>query len=103
MPQEGMAWWHVIISTYNSWLPGDRRGFRSRDHKIHASGDYKTPPPPEEHAGLRRYHQQRAGEPVVIPEDCREVVGRAILAKLKKENYRVLAISVAATHSHWLV
>jgi REP element-mobilizing transposase RayT len=102
MPKEGLQWWHVIISTYNSWLPGDERGFRSRDHKIHSSGDYKSPPPADEHAGLRRYHQQHAGEVVVIPQECRETVGQAILAKLNKLGYRVLVISVAATHSHWL-
>src|SRR5262245_29868377 len=30
MPQPGKQWWHVIISTYASWLPGDLRGFRSK-------------------------------------------------------------------------
>jgi hypothetical protein len=103
MPQVGMQWWHVIISTWNSWLPGDKRGFRSRDHKIHSSGDYKNPPPIEEHAGLRRYHEQKAGEPVTIFAEQREAVGQAILAKLKKGNHRLLALSVAVTHSHWLV
>jgi REP element-mobilizing transposase RayT len=98
-----MQWWHVIISTLNSWLPGDKRGFRSRGHKLHSSGDYKRPPPAGEHAGLQRYHKERAGEAVVIPAECREIVGRAILAKLNKLGYRVLAVAVAATHSHWLV
>ena len=103
MPKEGLQWWHVIISTLNSWLPGDKRGFRSRGHKIHSSGDYKNPPPPGEHAALYKYQKEHVGDPVVIPEECRETVGRAILAKLDKLGYRVLAIAVAATHSHWLV
>src|SRR4051794_17135006 len=101
MPNEGLQWWHVIISTYNSWLPGDERGFRSRGHKIHSSGDYKNPPPPDEHAGLRRYHEARADEPVIIPEECRATLGEAILAKLEKLGHRVLVLAVAATHSHW--
>ncbi len=103
MPADGMQWWHVIISTHNSWLPGDGRGFRSRDHKIHSSGDYKNPPPPDEHEGLRKYHEQNSGDAVVIPKDSRETAGQAILAKLKKLEYRVLVVSVSATHSHWLV
>ena len=103
MTQEGMQWWHIIITTWNSWLPGDKRGFRSRAHKVHSSGDYKKPPPIEEHAGLRNYHQHKSGEPVVIPADSRETVGRAILAKLNKGKDRVVALSVSATHAHILV
>ena len=103
MPEEGLCWWHVIISTHKSWLPGDPRGFRSRDHKIHSSGDYKNPPPEGEHKPLHDFHRAKVGDPVVIPEEQRETVGRAILEKLRKLKYRVLAISVAATHSHWLV
>ena len=94
MPKEGMQWWHIIITTHKSWLPGDKRGFRSRDHKIHSSGDYKNTPPTNKHAGLRDYHQQRSGEPVAIPPDQLEAVGRAIVAKLESKGYRVLAVSV---------
>jgi hypothetical protein len=50
MPLPGMAWRHLVIFTHNSWLPGDPRGFRSQNHKILSSGDYKNPPPPGEHA-----------------------------------------------------
>lgn len=103
MPAEGMQWWHIVISTHKSWLPGDKRGFRSRDHKVHSSGDYKKPPAIEEHAGLRAYHEQRSDGPVLIPDEQREVVGKAILDKLKKLGYRFLALSVSATHSHCLV
>jgi REP element-mobilizing transposase RayT len=103
MPKPGMAWRHVIISTHNSWLPGDPRGFRSEDHEIHSSGDYKNPPPVGEHEGLRNYNRKRCGDPVVIPKHCREKAGRAMIAKLKKLGFRLLAMSVAATHAHALV
>ncbi len=102
MPKAGMRWRHVVISTVNSWLPGDPRGFRSRKHKIHSSGDYKHRPPPGEHAGLHAYHQRNSGRPVIISPELRPVVGRAILAKLKKLEHQVLAVSVAGMHTHFL-
>ncbi|MFO0864267.1 MAG: hypothetical protein U0744_06360 [Gemmataceae bacterium] len=100
MPLPGCVWRHVIVSTYGSWLPGDARGFRSRHHKIHSSGDYKAPPPPEEHAGLRE--SNRDVKKVILPNDLKRTVGEAIIAKLQKFGYRVNAVSVAPTHSHWL-
>ena len=101
MPLPGRVWRHVIVSTYGSWLPGDSRGFRSRHHKIHSSGDYKAPPPPDEHAGLRISNSKV--EKIILPHDLKQVVGEAIIAKLEKLTYRVNAVSVAPTHSHWLV
>jgi len=89
MPREGMNWWHVIISTRNSWLPGDKRGFRSKNHKIHSSGDYKKPPPIEEHSGLRRYHQERAGDVIRFSDDAKKIVGLAIINKLTKEGFQI--------------
>ena len=103
MPQPGMRWRHVVISTYNSWLPGDPRGFRSKKHKIHSSGDYKHRPPAGEHAGLRRYSQRISGEAVVIPADLRAEVGMAMLGKIQKLKYRILAIAVAGMHTHMLI
>jgi REP element-mobilizing transposase RayT len=103
MPKPGMRWRHVVISTANSWLPGEPRGFRSRDHKIHSSGDYRNPPPAGEHAGLFRYSKKISGEPIVIPGDLRPEIGKAILRKLEDQGYQVLVLSVAATHAHVLV
>ncbi|MBX9678230.1 MAG: hypothetical protein K2X38_05650 [Gemmataceae bacterium] len=101
MPRPGFRWRHVIISTYRSWLPGDKRGFRSRHHKIHSSGDYKAPPPIDEHAGLRSFHKAD-GAKVVIPHELKEVVGRKIIEKFAKLELRLNAIAVSSTHSHWL-
>jgi hypothetical protein len=103
MPEEGKRWRHVIISTLNSWLPGDPKGFRTVEHKIHSSGDYKKPPPPGEHAGLHRYSKEISGKPVTIPEELRETIGTQIREELIRVEHRILVISVAATHCHVLV
>jgi hypothetical protein len=100
MPTKGKAWWRVDIGTYCSWLPGDLRGFRSHDHGIHSSGDYKNPPPPEEHEGLRKYHRDRHPEPVEIPRDLRLIVATVLAEKLIAKGHRVLAVSCGARHSH---
>lgn len=88
MPAPGMRWRHLILNTRCTWLHGDERGFRSRGHRIHSSGDYKDPPPPDEHEGLRRYHQTRSGEPVIIPAVARALAGPAFVARLRKEAVR---------------
>src|SRR5262249_23634298 len=102
MPRPGMLWRHVIVSTLNSWLPGDPRGFRNKKHRIHSSGDYKNPPPPTEHAGLRRYAKLISEEPVIIPAEFRPTVGKVIVTKLLDMDYPVLVISVAGMHAHFL-
>lgn len=103
MPLPGLRWRHVVISTLHSWLPGDERGFRSKDRKIHSGGDYRNPPPLGEHAGLLRYSRSISGDPVVIPQSHRPIVGRAILAKLRKLGFRAVALAVAGMHAHLLV
>ena len=74
--------YHVIWSTYGSWLPGDPRGFRTRRHRMHVEGGYRNPPPPGTHAGLR------------------PVAGEAALERLAQGGADVLGISVAGQHVH---
>jgi REP element-mobilizing transposase RayT len=96
-------WRHVMVNTHGTWLPGCEKGFRNRRHRIHSSGDYKHPPPPDEHKGLRAYNRTRAKKPRTIPSECREAVGGAFVKRLRKEGCTVLAISVSAEHVHALV
>lgn len=100
---ESLRWWHLILTARGAWLHGDPRGFRSRGHRIHSSGDYKNPPPRGEHAGLHEWHRARSGPGVSFPVDVREMIGRAILLKCRKAERRVLAIAVAPAHAHLLV
>ncbi|HMB95914.1 MAG TPA: hypothetical protein VKK61_07745, partial [Tepidisphaeraceae bacterium] len=55
-----------------------------------------------EHAGLRKFHEQRSGEEVHIPNELRPIVGRAILEYFKSINIRVAAIAVGKVHAHVL-
>ena len=98
-----MMWRHVIVSTRRSWLHGDGRGFRSRGHRIHSSGDYKNPPPLGEHARLLAYHQQRtAGKKIKIRQALRGEVGLGLLYAVVRAQYRVLVIAVTQKHAHLL-
>jgi REP element-mobilizing transposase RayT len=103
MPRRGRIWRHVVINTLGSWLHGDERGFRSRKHRIHSSGDYRHRPPAGEHAGLHDYHEERSEDEVHILEPERAVVGRTIAKFLLDHGHRVLAVAVTKVHAHFLV
>lgn len=98
-----MRWRHIIINTHGTWLHKDPRGFRSRKHKIHSSGDYRNPPPRGEHTGLHALRVRRSGPPVRLPRSAFPVVGHAILDSRLGQNLRVAAISVTPTRAHILV
>src|SRR3954463_7947958 len=97
-----LLWRHITINTHGSWLHGDSRGFRSRDHRIHSSGDYKNPPPADEHEGLRRYHKARHPHPIEIPYRLRRLVAQTIAQVVVELNYPILIVTVSAKHAHVL-
>ena len=94
---------HVTIHAHGTWLHGDPRGFRSRDHRIHSSGDYKNPPPIGEHAGLHRFHRERSDPPTYFPTELWPTLGNVLVRYLIDESHRVLIVSVSKTHVHLLV
>lgn len=98
-----LIWRHVVISTKGRWLHGDRRGFRSRDHRIHSSGDHKNPPPRGEHEALHRYQKDRCPDEVLIPSELREPIVTAFVRTLRNDGWRVLAASCSDKHLHALV
>lgn len=102
MPFPGKRWRHVIISARRSWLHGDERGFRTRRHKIHSSGDYQKPPPRGEHKGLRDHFEQLSGPEVHLPQHVRARIGRAILEWFTVCEHRILAVAVGKVHAHAL-
>ena len=103
MPSPGKRWYHIILNTHGSWLPGDPRGFRSRKHRKHSSGDYKHPPPKGEHAELHEYAKRVSDDPILIKSVLRPIIGQTILNKIKDQKHRVLVISVGSNHAHILV
>jgi hypothetical protein len=100
MPHPGKAWWRVDIGTYRSWLPGSARGFRSHDHRIHSTGDYRNPPPQHEHAGLRRYHQSHSSSAILIPRELRLIIATSIAEVLRSAGHEVIVVSSADQHAH---
>ena len=102
MPSPGKRWYHIILNTHGSWLPGDPRGFRTRKHKRHSRGDYKRPPPKGEHTGLHQYARANSGKPVTLNPSLRPLIGRTILDKINQQIYSVLAICIGSNHAHIL-
>ncbi len=96
-------WSHVIWSTRGAWLPGDPRGFRDHDHRIHSTGDYKAPPPPGEHAGLHRVARKLCPEEIHIPKHLRRTIADALGDKLLALERPPRIIAVARVHVHALV
>src|SRR5687768_11393954 len=94
------VWRHIIINTHGSWHHGDHRGFRSRDHRIHSSGDYRNPPPAGEHTSLLSYRKRQCPDEVHIDTRLRPIIGRAFIEKLRAMGYRVIAVAVTKIHAH---
>jgi len=95
-------WRHVIINTRCSWLHGDPRGFRSRGHRIHSSGDYKHPPPEGEHRALWIYHKTHSDDPVELEQQLRVAVVRQFVLKMQSLTHSIIACSCGAEHLHAL-
>lgn len=102
MPFENYCWWHLILTCRGQWLPGDPRGFRSRNHRIHSSGDYRNRPPEAEHAGLYAYHKSRSHQAVEIPKQARQMLGESVLKKCVAIEMPCLVIAAGRAHTHLL-
>jgi REP element-mobilizing transposase RayT len=103
MPRVGKQWQHVVINARCSWLHGDQRGFRSRRHRIHSSGDYKDPPPDGEHEGLWAFHVGRSGKGIHFILEARITIIAMFVLKMRSLGYRIIACSVGKEHLHCLV
>jgi hypothetical protein len=97
-----VIWRHVICNTHCSWLPGDPRGFRNREHRVHSSGDYKSPPPTGEHAGLYTHNLNQSGNRILIPSTVRQRIAEVFANHLRSQGWPVSIASASETHVHAL-
>lgn len=97
------TWYHIIMTTYGSWLYGDARGFRTRQHREHVEGDYQNPPPPGKYAAKEvASRQSLSGDPVRLAVEMRSVVGHAVIARLESLGAQVIAMAMGRQHAHVL-
>ena len=95
-------WFHVTLTTYGAWLPGDPRGFRTRHHREHVEGDYQSPPK-EDYRWRRRHSQALQKLPTVTFAPAhRRVVRDALLKQLHAFQLDVTIVAVAGRHAHLL-
>ncbi|MBI1900138.1 MAG: hypothetical protein HYS13_03350 [Planctomycetia bacterium] len=100
---KGQGWYHLILTTYGAWLPGDERGFRTRRHKEHVEGDYKNPPPAGRYTALKRSARAAMKHDVVmLPPPMRPIVGAALRDRLNGLGGLVACLAVGARHVHVL-
>jgi hypothetical protein len=95
-----ITWYHCTGSLYGNWLPGDPRGWRSRNHRIHVEGDYQTPP---EAGRFTHIHRRSAAllkhPPMWLALDQRETICRAWAEGI--EHYALAGGAIAIGSRHW--
>lgn len=100
-PPASFQWYHLTLTTYGVWLPGDERGFRTYNHREHIDGDYRNPPVAGAHAvrkSIAADHLTRP--PVTLGPMQREIVGRALIERFRELGAFVLTCAVTARHLH---
>lgn len=99
----GWKWFHVTGNTYGTWLPGDPRGWRARDHKLHVEGDYRNPPPSGLYDALDAYSRSLLkSDAVLLTPAQRRVAGQGMVDRLLEMETRLLALSCGRAHYHIL-
>lgn len=101
-PMLWSAWVHGMFSTRGHWLPGDPRGFRDHDHRVHSNGDYRHPPPPGEHEGLLKHALTLLQTNVRLPAPQRGTIALALAGKLLELDAPPRILCVDAVHGHVL-
>jgi hypothetical protein len=102
-PPQDYDWYHIVLTAYGNWLPGDPRGFRTRHHKQHVEGDYKSPPQ-EDYSGLHyKSALQMDYAPTQINMIFRPILGIALIERFQQLGGFALTIAVTSTHAHLLV
>jgi hypothetical protein len=96
-------WYHAMGNTFGTWPPGDDRGWRSWRHREHCEGDYKNPPPREQHGQRLRRSLALMKRPAVhLRLQHRVIAARALGEKLRELDAEVIDLCVTKAHYHIL-
>jgi hypothetical protein len=99
-----MTWYHCTGSMYGNWLPGDRRGWRSRNHRIHVPGDYIHPPDPRLFARThRRSRTLLQSKPMWLDPAQRRIICLAWDEALRHYSLGRGEIAIGSRHWHLLI
>ena len=79
----------ITWTTYGTWLQGDQRGYVSNGNIL-----------PTNTALANSNASRLTCDPVRLSKDQRQIAHNAIIAKAKKINHNILALSIASTHIH---
>ncbi len=101
-PKTPWTWFHIVLTTYGSWLPGDERGFRTRHHQYHVAGDYLSPPASAHPLRRDRSRNLLKQLPVSLSPRWRSLVGSSLIDRLDALGAIVLDIAVSSQHVHLL-
>ncbi len=86
--------YHIIWTTYGTWLPGDERGWMRK-------GDPAVQPSDPE---LERACREKMREDVVLLDEAqRQMVAATIVAHCRHRGWRCLALAVLTNHIHVVV
>lgn len=97
------VWLHLSGTTYGTWLRGDPRSFRSRNHRDHARGDYKHPPPPGTYDALHTHARSLMKRPPVrLSRPARALACTTIVEALQFHGAIVRAACLDDHHFHVL-
>ena len=96
-------WYHSTSHLFGAWLPGDPRGWRSRDHRYHCEGDYKRPPPKGAYDELfRRSKKLMKQDPVRLEWALRSFVLQMVVERLMSRGAEVQIAALDGIHLHVL-
>jgi len=97
------GWYHHTAHTFGSWLRGDPRGWRTRNHREHVGGDYKKPPEAGTWEWLFAYSKHlMKRDAVTLDWKLRAFVLHCVVAKLLADGVEVLVASLDSRHLHVL-
>jgi len=97
-------WYHLTAHTYGTWLRGDPRGWRARNHREHVDGDYQQRPPPGKYEALLDYSKSlMKRDPVRIEREYLQFVVDMVVQRLLSRDNDVEVASQDPIHFHGLV